>query len=235
MTPFRITVTIATVGVSASLAYAQAPSPQPYGIKTFGAFVHMAMERDFAPKATLGAAIAEGATDGVGAVSDVRGEITIIDGKPIVTYGSEISHPAPASETAMLLVTAAVPGWQEIPVSRDVAPDEIDAFLAEQGKAHGIDAEKSFPFRLRGTLTAYSMHVSVRPAPGRPPFVQDTRRGDAIDGLVVGLYVAPELVGVATHPGERSHSHWISEDRTKTSHLDTFGIKSGSVLLLPKP
>jgi acetolactate decarboxylase len=235
MTLFRTIVTIATIAVSVSLAYAQTPSPQPYGIKTFGAFVHMAMERDFTPKATLGPAIAEGATDGVGAVSDVRGEITIIDGKPIVTYGSEISHPAPASETAMLLVTAAVPGWQEIPVSRDVAPTEIEGFLAEQAKAHGIDAEKSFAFRLRGTLTAYVMHVSVRPAPGRPPFVQDTRRGDAIDGLVVGFHVAPELVGVATHPGERTHYHWVSDDRTQTAHVDTSGIKSGAVLLLPKP
>ena len=57
-----------------------------------------------------------------------------------------------------------------------------------------------------------------------------TQKGDAVAGLVVGLYVAPQLVGIATHPGERTHSHWVSTDRTTTTHLDAWGIKSGANL-----
>jgi alpha-acetolactate decarboxylase len=79
------------------------------------------------------------------------------------------------------------------------------------------------------------MHVTKGPGSGHPPLLQETQKGDAIAGLVVGLYVAPQLVGVATHPGERTHSHWVSDDRTATAHLDAWGIKSGAVLLLPKP
>jgi Alpha-acetolactate decarboxylase len=231
MTPLRTTF-IATANLVATIALAQ--SPQPYGIATFGEFRKMAMQRDYAAKATLATVLANGATDGVGAVTDARGEVTIVDGKVIVSYGKEADRRSPATETAMLLATATVRDWQEVRVGRDVAPTEIESFLAGQAKSHGIDPDKSFPFRLRGTVTAYVMHVITGPGSGHPPLAQDTRKGDALGGLVVGLYVAPQLVGVATHPGERTHSHWISDDRTATTHLDAWGIKSGAVLLLPK-
>jgi alpha-acetolactate decarboxylase len=232
MTPFRIVLLAAPGLLAAHIAHAQ--SPQPYGIATFGEFRKMAMQRDYAAKATLATVVANGATDGVGAVTDARGEVTIVDGKAIVSYGKETDRRPPAAETAMLLATATVRDWQEVPVGRDVAPTEIESFLAEQAKSRGIDAEKSFPFRLRGTVTAYVMHVTTGPGSGHPPLSQDTQKGDALAGIVVGLYVAPQLVGVATHPGERTHSHWISDNRTATTHLDAWGIKSGAVLLLLK-
>jgi acetolactate decarboxylase len=231
MSPLRAAfILVATLTATA----AQAQSPQPYGIATFGEFRKMAMQHDYAAKATLATVVANGVTDGVGAVTDARGEVTIVDGKAIVSYGKETDRRPPASETAMLLATATVRDWQEVRVDRDVKPTEIESFLASQAKSRGIDPEKSFPFRLRGTVTAYVMHVTTGPGSGHPPLVQDTQKGDAIAGLVVGLYVAPQLVGVATHPGERTHSHWISDDLTTTTHLDAWGIKSGAVLLLPK-
>lgn len=231
MTSLRTGFILAAILVATSV---QAQSPQPYGIATFGEFRKMAMQRDYAAKATLAAVVANGATDGVGAVTDARGEVTIVDGKAIVSYGKETDRLPPASETAMLLATAAVREWQEVRVNRDVKPAEIESFLAGEAKSRGIDPEKSFPFRLHGTLTTYVMHVTTGPGSGHPPLAQDTQKGDAIAGLVVGVYVAPQLVGVATHPGERTHSHWISEERTATTHLDAWGIKSGAVLLLPK-
>jgi len=231
MTPLPTAFIIAATLV-ATAAHAQAP--QPYGIATFGEFRKMAMQRDYGAKATLATVVANGATDGVGAVTDARGEITIVDGNAIVSYGKETDRRPPAAETAMLLATATVRDWQEVQVGRDVVPAEIESFLASQAKSRGIDPEKSFPFRLRGTVTSYVMHVIKGPGSGHPPLAQDTQKGDAIAGLVVGLYVAPELVGVATHPGERTHSHWLNDDRTATTHLDAWGIKSGAVLLLPK-
>jgi alpha-acetolactate decarboxylase len=226
---------IPAIIMAASMGAARPQSPQPYGIATFGEFRKMAMQRDFAAKVKLQTVIAGGATDGVGALSDARGEVTILDGKAIVSYGTGAGHKTATSDDAMLLATATVSAWQEVPVGRDVAANEIESFLAEQAKSRGIDPQKSFAFRVRGMLTGYVMHVTTGPGSGHPPLASATQKGDAIDGLVVGLHVAPELVGIATHPGERTHSHWISEDRSTTTHLDTWGIKSGALLLLPKP
>ena len=69
---------------------------------------------------------------------------------------------------------------------------------------------------------------------GLPMAVTVDRRGDQIQGLVAGLYVSPDLMGVATHGGERTHAHWVAPDLGSTAHLDRWGLKSGSVLLLPK-
>src|SRR5215208_4542928 len=126
MTSLRTGFILAAILVATSV---QAQSPQPYGIATFGEFRKMAMQRDYAAKATLAAVVANGATDGVGAVTDARGEVTIVDGKAIVSYGKETDRLPPASETEMLLAIAAVREWQEVRVSRDVKPAEIESFL----------------------------------------------------------------------------------------------------------
>jgi hypothetical protein len=233
MAPLRIVFLFGSILLAAQVARGQ--TPQPYGLATFGEFRKMAMQRDYSAKAALATVLASGATDAVGAVTDARGEVTIVDGRPIVSYGEDRNRRPPTTETAMLLATATVRDWQEIPVGRDIKPAELESFLAEQGKSRGIDPEKSFPFRLRGTLMNYVMHVTKGPGSGHPPLSQETQKGDALAGLVVGLYVAPQFVGIATHPGERTHSHWINDERTATAHLDGWGVKSGAVLLLPRP
>jgi alpha-acetolactate decarboxylase len=215
---------------------------QPFAIKTFGVFQKMMMEGDFTPKATLGDVIESGATIGVGAVSSALGEISIIDGTPVVSYGRQGKHPVVAAETAALLVTSSVRNWQSIIVDRDVSPEQIEDFLADVARAHGVEAARSFPFQLRGTLTPYAMHVNAAPNPhlsghggDQPMAITIKQKGAAISGEVVGLYVSPELVGIATHPGERTHGHWVAQNRKSTAHLDTWGIKAGTVLRLPKP
>jgi alpha-acetolactate decarboxylase len=213
----------------------------PFSIKTFGAFRKMMMEGDFSPKAALGDVMDSGATIGVGAVSMARGEISIIDGTPVVSYGRQGKHPVAAAETAALLVTSSVRNWQNIIVDRDVSPEHIEGFLADLAKAHGIEAA-AFPFRLRGNLAPYAMHVNAAPNPqlsghggNQPMAITIKQKGAAMSGEVVGLYVSPELVGIATHPGERTHSHWVAQDRKSTAHLDIWGIKARSILLLPTP
>lgn len=198
------------------------------------------MEGDFSSKVVLGHVIRTGATIGVGAVADALGEITIIDTIPVVSYGKPGEHPPAASEHAALLVIASAADWQKVSVDRDVAPAEVESYIAEAAGAHGIDASKSFPFQVRGSVISYEMHANVAPTnglhgPGQPMAVTVMQKGDAIAGEVAGFYAAPSLIGVATHPGERTHGHWLSPDRRSTAHLDRWGIKAGATLLLPQP
>src|ERR1700739_2429024 len=67
---------------------------QPYGVETFGAFRMLILTGDFSSKVPLGSVMAKHPTTGVGAIADARGEITIHDGKLIVSYGREAAHPA---------------------------------------------------------------------------------------------------------------------------------------------
>jgi hypothetical protein len=125
-------------------------------------------------------------------------------------------------------------------VGSDVAPPAVEAFLAQSAKANGLDPEKSFPFQLRGTIVPYVMHVNAASIDGPhgmglPMAITVERKGDEIAGSVAGLYVTPASVGVVSHGGERTHTHWIAADSRSTAHLDLWGITAGTTLMLPKP
>jgi hypothetical protein len=213
---------------------------QPYDIETFGLFRNMLLTGDFTAKVQLGAAMAKHPTTGVGALADARGELTIYDGKLIVSYGKTSTQADANSASAALLAMGAAGAWQTLAVERDVEPEKIEAYIAAAARAHGLDPEKSFPFEARGTLASYVMHVNAAPTGGPhgmglPMAITIENKGDGIDGSVAGLYVSADLMGVATHGGERTHSHWVSPDGASTAHLDRWGLKAGASLLLPKP
>ena len=105
--------------------------------------------------------------------------------------------------------------------------------------AHGLNPEGPFPFQVRGTLASYVMHVNAAPTNGphgmgQPIAITRENKGDAIAGMVAGIYVSSDLVGFVSHGGTRTHSHWLASDLSATAHLDRWGLKAGAVLSLPK-
>jgi hypothetical protein len=222
------------------LRHAAPRTAEPYDIEAFGVFCDMVLRGDFTPKVAIGSVMSRLPSTGVGAVSGARGEITIAGGKLIISYGKPDAHPAPDAETAALLATGKVKEWQTARIDADVAPSAVAALLAQSARAHGLDPEKSFPFELHGTVGPYVMHVNAGPIDGPhgmglPIAITADRKGDDIAGGVAGLYVSPDLIGIVTHGGERTHAHWVSPDGQSTAHLDLWGIKAGTTLMLPKP
>src|ERR1700685_557258 len=169
----------------------------PYSVETFGAFRSMMMSGDFNPKVRLADVMAKRPTVGVGALADALGEVTIYDGKLIVSYG--YAPPADTSSaSAALLATASVDGWQSVPVASDVAPEEIESFISVSAKTHGIDPTVSFPFEVRGNIGPYVMHVNAAPTKGEhgmglPTAITVQDKGDRLDSLVAGLYASLDL------------------------------------------
>ena len=214
-------------------------SRQPFDIEIFGMFRDLMLKGDFAPKVKLDAAMAKHPTTGVGALGEARGEISIYDGKLIVSYGKPGGAIDATSDQAALLAIGSAGEWQSVAVEHDVAPDQIEAYIAVVAKQRGLDPDKSFPFQMRGSVGPYVMHVNAAPIDGPhgmglPMAITVERRGDQIEGVVAGFYVSQDLMGVATHGGEHTHAHWVSPDLASTAHLDRWGVKAGSVLLLPK-
>jgi hypothetical protein len=229
----------AQTGLSADNPSPPAPR-RPYDVKTFGMYRAVILEGDFSAKVSLAPVMADRPTTGVGALSEARGEITIYDGKLVVSYGRPASNPPAAAEHAALLAVSTAPAWQTIPVDHDVAADDVERFLAQTAAAHGLDPDGPFPFQIRGTLGPYSMHVNAAPtngphAMGQPAAITVERKGDTIAGSVAGIYTSRDLVGIVSHGGTRTHSHWVAADGDATAHLDAWGLKAGSVLSLPQP
>jgi acetolactate decarboxylase len=219
-----------------------AASDYPFGFKAYGVYRAMILERNYRPAVALKDVVEGHATDAVGAVSGLRGEISMIEGRLIVSYGADCAPncPAAASETATLLATAAARSWRAVAIDTDLDAASLGTFIRAQAKASGLDEGKPFPFRIRGTLTDFVMHVNAAPNPrfkGHGSFdemaITGLAKGSRLPGFVVGFYAPPPLQGVITHMGDFFHAHYVDEQRTATAHLDTFGIAAGSTLMLP--
>jgi acetolactate decarboxylase len=215
----------------------------PFRFKAYGAYRNIMMKRNYAPVVGLQSVIDDDATDAVGALSGLRGEISIIDGRLIVSYGAGCGAgcSSATAETAMLLATAATRGWRPISVEKNLDEHATEAFIREQASANGLDETKPFPFRVNGTIIEYTMHVNIAPNPAfdghgshGEMVLTEVSEGARLAGNVVGFYAPPSLQGVITHMGDSFHSHYVSMDRTKTTHLDSFGIGAGTTILLPR-
>ncbi len=238
-------IVLAALASAPALAQHAQPSgdavaARPYEFRTFGMFKKMLLEGDFTPKVQLNTAMMQRPTTGVGAVADARGEVTIYDGKLIVSYGKAEGRREPNADSASLLAVGTTKEWQSVNVERDVPQAEVEPYLAAAAKEHGINPEQPFPFQLRGTFGPYLMHVNAAPIDGPhgmglPMAVTVVSEGERIEGGVAGVYVPSELMGVATHGGEHAHSHYVSPDGASTAHLDRWAIKAGTILMLPKP
>jgi len=134
-------------------------------------------------------------TVGVGAVADARGEISIFDGR-FVSYGKGGKSADASLEYASLLVLGSVSDWQSVQVDEDVAAEEVEIYIAAAAQARGIDANKSFPFEVRGNIGPYAVHVNAAPnggphRMGLPMAVTVEHEGDRLDGLITGVMFRP--------------------------------------------
>ena len=232
-------------GAPAAGGAANTADPQgPFGVRAYGVFRDMVQGRDYQPKVGLGAVKTAGATDAVGALAGLRGEITMLDGRFVVSYGGGCATcPPPHEEKATLLATGKVAHWAApIALPEPLNGKALEAFILGQAAAAGLNTSKPFPLRLQGLLTGVSMHVLKAPndkftghGSAHPMAEQDEIRVAEIAGDVVGFYAPPPLSGVITHPGDAFHFHWVDAARTKTAHIDAFGMAKGATLTLPKP
>jgi hypothetical protein len=232
-----------STGQAGSPAHASAPLSGPFGLSVYGAFQRMMHTQDFSAKVQLKSVMHAGATEGVGAAAGLRAEVTVIDGKLLVSYG--LPCPAcsqPGEDHATLLATAKVPAWRPaVALAKDLAGAALDAWIIEEARKAGLDASKPFPVRLKGTMTNVKMHVLRAANPnfkghgsGHAMADQEVIEADRIDGEVVGFYAPASAQGIITHPGEPFHFHWVDTARTRTAHLDAFGMAKEAQLLLPK-
>lgn len=185
---------------------------------------------------------------GIGATAGLMGEVVILDGAVLVSRGTDpearLAAPAPGEEAA-ILAYGQVNDWQPVAIPHDMTPERLTHFIEMQARCLDLDPEAGFPIRLQGSFPQIVWHV-VTGAPashgghsghGRD-HANDTSamnlyREDGASGQIIGIYTGVALEGVASHPGERLHLHFVSQDGTRSGHVDEVVIPAGATLLLP--
>lgn len=173
---------------------------------------------------------------GLGPLEYLRGEITLLDGKPIVSFMADDTtviveqHP---NAKAPFFVRQQVKEWLTVDLTAEVVDlPSLDAFLMKL-QSH---KEEPFFFRLRGTVREAEAHVMDLP-PGTvlegPSLAHATQKTFTVRDAEV------ELVGVFstkhhavfTHHGSNIHVHMVTADGLLMGHLDRLRMDA-SVLRL---
>ncbi len=180
---------------------------------------------------------------GVGALAELGGEITILDGNVWVARASDtgltVSGPeVVSSDQATLLTLSVVQEWESIVLPEDVGGNQLEATIERLASERGINTAHPFPFVVKGRITKLESHVIAGSCPmsGMPGGADPWRTSidEPVQATLVGFF-AKGQDGIMTHHGSSAHMHIIMDKsgRTITAHVDDVVVAAGSVLRLP--
>jgi alpha-acetolactate decarboxylase len=237
------------------LATAAAAASLAFDFQHHGNFQRMMQSSDTAGQVALAALPQQPGRWGLGATAGLKGEIVQIDGRLLVSPGSDAQgrvRAPKADEQALLFAAATVQAWQDVPVPRDMDSAAFEAFVQEQARALGLAPERPFAFRVEGRFPHLLWHVVTgEPAPGGAHGAHGQHGGGhgvghankrtdmrlfrqpGASGQLVGVYSGEALEGVVSHPGERFHLHYADATASVSGHVDRYSVAAGAVLKLP--
>lgn len=216
-------------------------------VRWFGALHEIVAEQRTEARVRIADAATGPHTFGVGALGELRGEITIIDdiawiAQPRDDRTVSVGHSPvrEAHEGAALLVVADVESWRELTVVDDVPWGELDAYLARQIEAQGFAPREPVPVLIKGPLADLRWHVvdgtKVRPGGDHMAHLQGAVTGHipagSQDTTLIGFF-SRDHEGVFTHHGSFSHFHVVSAAPAVAAHVDGVTLRKGARLRLP--
>lgn len=195
----------------------------------FGAMREVMRDGRVEPRVRLDELDLTAGSVGVGAVAQLEGEITIVDGIAHVTRAPE-GRPEPVADTGPVratLLTFANPAWRaprEIAVELDEA--SLASIAAKAGTFASVDAT--------GAALDLQLHVTRGACPhGTTTPATEPWRWSAPAGARVQLvgFFAPGRAGTLTHHGTAFHLHAVvtmPDGSTMNGHVDSFRLAPGA-------
>lgn len=231
---------------------------QPTGFQHYGNFKRMMHTGDTAAQVELAKLDQSAGTWGVGALAGLKGEIIQIDGKLLVSLGTDLDgkvQSPSATDAAVLWASGKVVHWKQIQVPSNMSQAEFEKFVSEQASINKVDLTQPFVFRVTGGYSHLIWHVLTGEKSdhkgdgygghthagghghggGHANKRSDMRvfRNPTATGQLVGVYSGETLEGVVSHPGERFHVHYIDDAETVSGHVDQYNVQTGATLWLP--
>jgi acetolactate decarboxylase len=218
-------------------------------VETFGTIRQLVGERDSAPKVTLADVLRRPHAHGLGSLSGLRGEITILDGAAWLSYPPARDGAAPrvvtspaSREKAGFLVAAHVEPkqWQKIVIAGALSSENLETIVARTAVQLAL-GDIDVPFRIDGKFSTLTLAIAdgrkLPPGATSPDAMQKANHlatETGVDGTLVG-FLAARADERFTHPGTRVHAHAIVPSRRATGHARAFAMAPGATLSLAAP
>ncbi len=246
------------VWLSGLLLWSCLAGAQPMGFVHHGNFTEMMRSGQAKAQVALSQLDTSPGTWGVGALTDLKGEVIQVDGRVLVSLGSDpqgrVTAPDPQA-SATLWASARVSEWVQATVPSNMDQAQFEAFVQAQAQALSLDLAQPFVFRVTGDYAHLIWHVVTGDKPaggdaqaasghgghrghgsGHANHKSDMKlfRQPQASGQLVGVYSGAQLEGVISHGGERFHLHYIDHGQTVSGHVDQYSVRAGATLWLPK-
>ncbi len=214
------------------------------GLETFGSLQAMFHDDAVAEVVNLGALLPDSSLYAVGALSEMRGEVTVIAGQVYLSYpdgagGVRSEIPAETEEGAALLVIARVKAWRSIKLERELAFADLDLLIGNLAAQAGLPADLPFPFLIQGEVLDLNWHVldgdkfeggggshALHMATAVKGFRERTQ------AVLFGFHSTVHH-GVFTHMGADTHIHCIIEEPFVAGHVDHVVLPAGTMVGFP--
>ena len=176
----------------------------------------------------------------LGPLAALRGEVTVIDGRPFVSTvaAGQVAVEQSFGHGACFLVYAQVRRWRWTASRRPlaVAPD-LDPILQRAATAAGLDADVPFPFRCEGRVAAATIHVLDKRdgLPHNPARHEEAKvRFELADEDVELIgFRSIRHQGVFVPGGSTMHIHLTARGGRLAGHVDALQFNPGWRLALP--
>ena len=178
----------------------------------------------------------------IGPVEGLRGEVTIYDGLPAIATlveGQPRVHNS-FDYGAIFLAYGSVSKWQTIPINADVdGLDAVESLVRESALEASLSLDEPFVFRIEGRAEQLDYHIIWKEddTPHDRSEHQRSKRRFTVseaDVRIVGVWADSAGEGVYTHPGKRTHLHFVLQDGSTSGHIDGLSLEPGTTLFLPQ-
>ncbi|WP_047247347.1 FmdE family protein [Maribacter thermophilus] len=179
---------------------------------------------------------------GMGPYDRMKGEITVVDGKPFHASAFEDGKAAVGQGwdiRSPFFVYSNVPEWEVYHVDGPLnSVEDIQHKVASLAKEKGYDLKEPFAFKVAGEYNELTVHIVTPRNPeveGYKPDVKSQKfTSENEKGQLIGFY-SEQHQGIFTGSKSFVHVHYLRNDQTFMGHLDkiTSGDRSFK-LYLPK-
>jgi alpha-acetolactate decarboxylase len=178
---------------------------------------------------------------GVGALEGLNGEVTILNGKAVITGVNAQGKPTPRPKDlrATLLVGTQVKSWKVLEIPNEMSRKDFETWLA------GQTLTSPSMFKLQGKINNIRLHILNGACPVHArmnklklPAEKMPYEGNfkELSATLVGVY-AKDAVGKLTHPDTSIHTHIVYKSKSGedlTGHLEDFSLGQNTKVFLPR-
>jgi len=179
---------------------------------------------------------------GIGPIEQLRGEVTIIDGRPSLSRvgpNRSILVSENFETGAPFLVWAEVPAWRTIPIPPEVRSfADLEAFVPRAAATVDLDPQQPVPLLVHGQQDLIEFHVlnRVGDEPYRPAKIKEIQVPfdlAHVGATIVGFY-SPSHHGIFTTTDSSMHIHFQTARNDASGHIHALEIGAGAALSLPQ-